>query len=184
MSCPILSRLSLDIVGISVTDRCDAAEAAPFALRLMRRLHATAQAARAYQLGRRAHNGSGDERPDIFAFRGIPCFLCVGLLGGGPASAWSAARSASADLTSADLTSACSASGCSASGCSAADSVVVGAATGSPLPHVTRTLACRAPISRVLPCSAADNMKESRRLANGWRPDIAGRRRDDYCDER
>ena len=174
MSCPILSRLSLDIVGISVTDRCDAAEAAPFALRLMCRLRATAQAARAYQLGRHAHDGSGDERPDIFTFRGIPCFLCVGLLGGGPASAWSAARSASADLTSA----------CSASGCSAADSVVVGAATGSPLPHVTRTLACQATISRVLPCSAADNMKESRRLANGWRPDIAGRRRDDYCDER
>ena len=78
-----------------------------------------------------AHNGSGDERPDIFAFRGILCFLGVGLLGGGPASAWSAARSASADLTSA-----CSASGCSAafsaSGRSAADSVVVGAATVSP----------------------------------------------------
>lgn len=69
-----------------------------------------------------AHNGSGDERPDIFAFRGILCFLGIGLLGGGPASAWSAARSASADLTSA----------CSVSGRSAADSVVVGAATVSP----------------------------------------------------
>ncbi len=166
MSCPILSRLSLDIVGISVTDRCGSAEATPFALRLMCRLRATVQAARAHRLGRRAHNGSGDERPDIFAFRGILCFLCVGLLGGGPASAWSAARSVSANLTSACSASSCSAA-FSASGRSAADSVVVGAATGSPLPHATRTLACQATIVRVLPCSAANNMKESRRLANG-----------------
>ena len=69
MSCPILSRLSLDIVGISVTDRCDAATSAP---RPTCRLRATVQAARAHRLGQRAHNGSGDERPDIFAFRGNP----------------------------------------------------------------------------------------------------------------
>ena len=132
MSGPILSRLSLDIVGISVTDRYDAAVFTSFAFRLGWR--------RAHRLGRRAHNGSGNERPDIFAFKGILCFLGVGLLGGGPAPAWSAARSASADLTSACSTSGCS-TAFSASGRSAADSVVVGAATGSPLPHETRTLA-------------------------------------------
>ena len=38
--------------------------------------------------------------------------------------------------------------------------------------------------SRVLPCSAAENVKDSRRLANGYRPDIARSRRDDYRDER
>ena len=152
----IISRLSLDIVGISVTNRCDAATSAPFAFRSVHRRGITLQRRGAllrHNVRAARSTPARVARGAVYSsLGGILGLLCDGLLSVG----------------------------------------LLGCRLGSgrrvdwhpPFPIRPLSSMGKPRFLLVLPCSAAENMKESRRLANGCRHDIARSRRDDYRDER